>query len=866
MAAEAMTARLYPLRDWLRIFHPVYRPYLAGMLGIGIVGGILTYLNLELLQGLVQTFSAVGDLDRMSCEEAGRVFLLTGLLVCNGVSPGWVVAIIVLITYVSLELLQAALGIGRLLVQSHLEIRSRNDIEREILLNLMRKDDQFFQRQSATQIANRLDEDTQRMFERREDIAGLWSVSIQALGAVAFLWLQHWSYAAAVLVFSLIGVYAIHRMLGAMRALDGAQLQSDDNVKAAFEDYLYAVPEAQMGNLSQKIARQLGRIQEDRRKAFMGLIWLNGKLTATYSVTQLIAFGAIMCAIAYVVVAHGFRLEDGLIAAVVRAVPQLYGNISEVAKLFTKFQLADVSARRLLEYQTEFDKEQEPIPLVGAPSSAIVLDGVRYSFTPGGPQQGGPEGITLSVAPRSLNVVVGPSGSGKSMLSQLIMGRLRPLTGKIHYGDWEISELSQANRAQIFSHMPQTLAMISGSIRDNLNFGLQEDLTIPDGAVSDDIRAWIDRTGVGFFAREKALDLQPDQSAEAAIGDGLADLRRTLRARMLAELRVELKPFTSRALVPHFSILEHVAHAAAAPDKAARLAFSRSGFKFLDRLSRMPPADAIVGFGQHVVERTRHILSRCQSYDAYIELAPFHIRPEVWDLRSDVAGRPEIDTRDPQTRSDLLLIGLTATPQEADDAYAKSFVASLKGESPAAFVDACATHFGPALEALEETKLNLSLNWRDNLLFGAPDAVNTPTARAMDQLLIEAVAETRLDRELLRSGLEYPVGRQGKRLSGGQRQLICLCRALIRDTPALMLDEPTAALDPRRRQSINSLLREIASERTIIAITHDADLARMADQVVMMRSGQLWVSGSFSTLSEENADFRRLVRLDEALV
>ena len=325
MTAGTETAQKYSLRDWLRIFHPEYRRFLAAMMALGIVGGVLTYLNLELLQGLVQTFSGIGDLGGMSCAEAGRIFLLTELLVCGGISPGWVVAIIVLVAYICLELAQVAIGIGRMLVEAHLEIRSRNDIEREILLNLMRKDDQFFQRQSATQITNRLEEDTQRMFEKREDIAGLWAITIQALGAVVFLWMQHWSYAVAVLLFSLIGVYTIHRMLAHMRELDGAQLQSDDNVKAAFQDYLHAVPEAQMGNLSHKIAGQLGIIQTDRQTAFMGLVWLNGRLSATYSVTQLVAFAAIMCAITYVVVAHGFSIEDGLIAAVVRAVPQLYG-------------------------------------------------------------------------------------------------------------------------------------------------------------------------------------------------------------------------------------------------------------------------------------------------------------------------------------------------------------------------------------------------------------------------------------------------------------------------------------------------------------------------------------------------------------
>ena len=136
--------------------------------------------------------------------------------------------------------------------------------------------------------------------------------------------------------------------------------------------------------------------------------------------------------------------------------------------------------------------------------------------------------------------------------------------------------------------------------------------------------------------------------------------------------------------------------------------------------------------------------------------------------------------------------------------------------------------------------------------------------RAVDQVLLKAVAETELDRLLLLSGLQYQLGRKGKRLSGGQRQLISLCRTFLQGCPVIVFDEPTAALDPHHREEINALLRETADRHTIVAITHDAELARLADQVVMIKDGQVGATGTFDDLARDSSDFRNLTNFREA--
>jgi ATP-binding cassette, subfamily C, bacterial len=88
-------------------------------------------------------------------------------------------------------------------------------------------------------------------------------------------------------------------------------------------------------------------------------------------------------------------------------------------------------------------------------------------------------------------------------------------------------------------------------------------------------------------------------------------------------------------------------------------------------------------------------------------------------------------------------------------------------------------------------------------------------------------------------GLDTIVGERGARLSGGQRQRIAIARALIRQPRLLVLDEPTTALDPETEQEICKTLTELGDGVTVIAISHQAALAEIADNLVSLESGHV---------------------------
>jgi ABC-type transport system involved in cytochrome bd biosynthesis fused ATPase/permease subunit len=79
---------------------------------------------------------------------------------------------------------------------------------------------------------------------------------------------------------------------------------------------------------------------------------------------------------------------------------------------------------------------------------------------------------------------------------------------------------------------------------------------------------------------------------------------------------------------------------------------------------------------------------------------------------------------------------------------------------------------------------------------------------------------------------ELAAGQHGRLLSGGQRQRLAIARAVLRDAPVLVLDEPSAGLSPADAREVTKLLEPFTAGRTVIVITRDPEVAAVAGQVI----------------------------------
>jgi ABC-type multidrug transport system fused ATPase/permease subunit len=144
---------------------------------------------------------------------------------------------------------------------------------------------------------------------------------------------------------------------------------------------------------------------------------------------------------------------------------------------------------------------------------------------------------------------------------------------------------------------------------------------------------------------------------------------------------------------------------------------------------------------------------------------------------------------------------------------------------------------------------------RDNIAFGRPDAT--------EDEIIRAAKVANADEFItgMPHGYDSRVGDRGLTLSGGQRQRIGIARALIRDDPILILDEPTAALDAESEQLVIEAMERLMKGRTVICIAHRLSTIRDADKVIVIKDGVVAEQGSHQELIAHNGVYAELHRI-----
>lgn len=140
---------------------------------------------------------------------------------------------------------------------------------------------------------------------------------------------------------------------------------------------------------------------------------------------------------------------------------------------------------------------------------------------------------------------------------------------------------------------------------------------------------------------------------------------------------------------------------------------------------------------------------------------------------------------------------------------------------------------------------------RENLLFAAPAASVEDLDKAMEAAGLQPLLAS------LPLGYETLLGERGLSLSAGQRQRLAIARALLRKPAVLLLDEPTAALDPEAEYALIQTLRRVAANATVLVATHRPALMEVADQVILLENGLILEAGSPASLANSNSALAR---------
>lgn len=156
------------------------------------------------------------------------------------------------------------------------------------------------------------------------------------------------------------------------------------------------------------------------------------------------------------------------------------------------------------------------------------------------------------------------------------------------------------------------------------------------------------------------------------------------------------------------------------------------------------------------------------------------------------------------------------------------------------------------ISIIEQDVFLFSKSLAENIGFGIPGSDQSEIARAARSAQADAFVES------FRDGYDTVVGERGTTLSGGQRQRIALARAFLTDPRVLILDDATSSIDSATEDEIQRAIFKAAEGRTTLLITHRLSQIRWADQIIVLRKGQVTAIGSHEELMESSQSYRRI--------
>ena len=144
----------------------------------------------------------------------------------------------------------------------------------------------------------------------------------------------------------------------------------------------------------------------------------------------------------------------------------------------------------------------------------------------------------------------------------------------------------------------------------------------------------------------------------------------------------------------------------------------------------------------------------------------------------------------------------------------------------------------------------------DNIAYGNPSATR--------EEVLEAAKIARADEFItgMPDGYDTLIGERGVRLSGGQKQRIAIARAILKNSPVLILDEATSAVDNETEALIQQAIDELSKSRTVVVIAHRLSTVMKADKIIVLEDGKVTEQGTHNELLKNNGLYARLCNVN----
>ena len=145
----------------------------------------------------------------------------------------------------------------------------------------------------------------------------------------------------------------------------------------------------------------------------------------------------------------------------------------------------------------------------------------------------------------------------------------------------------------------------------------------------------------------------------------------------------------------------------------------------------------------------------------------------------------------------------------------------------------------------------------NNIKFGCPEATHEDVVMAAKKACCDDFIES------LPNGYQTVIGEGGASLSGGEKQRISIARAILKDSPIIILDEATANVDPENEDRLQKAIEQLTRNKTILMIAHRLKTVRNADQILVLDQGKVVQRGTHEELSKEKGIYKDFISAKE---
>ncbi len=559
------------------------------------------------------------------------------------------------------------------------------------------------------------------------------------------------------------------------------------------------------------------------------------------------------------------KTELGSIVAFLSAQEKLYDPWKELIDFYQTQQDASVRYQKIMQIFTgtsEFTLSAERLP-EPEPQGRIKISELEFVTANGIKLL---DQVSLDIEAGEHVALVGFSGSGKSTLAKCIGQLYFHTGGELLLDGYAVGAMSKEEIVRSIGFIAQEPTIFSGTIDDNLTYACQAIDDYPkrnerdEPPVSlDDKIAVLQQVGLFVDTLRFGLNTILDCRNYPELEKRFLNIRRRFQENFGDELAPHVEFFNQDHYLYHSTVVENIVfgsfqHNIGLQNLEANPAF----LSFLKSSKLMKP---LLDAGAALLQQTVDVLgSDIPREHVFFEQTPVdHASYDHYLRISELLNRETAEALAEGERRLIFKLAFDYTPAQHKIFDLDSSLEALILGGRKTFHDWSEKNIRGEVTFYSDREYLRSQSILNNIFYGSLTDDSPAVQDRVNQCIVQLLIEEDLLEQVAAIGMDFDVGNQGDKLSGGQQQKLSIARVLLKKPTVLIMDEATSALDNASQGRIQSLIEKWKGRVTVISVIHRLDLLPSFDTVAVMKSGKIIESGNPDALLAEQGVLYELV-------